>query len=158
MIKEQRKMEFEYECGTVTTPTGVVTHFVRVKDITQVIKQLVTELNKAGQLVYLDNLKHDNLWLHASADKGGKTTKLILQVINQKNRHSIDNAKLIGYFEGKDNRENLELVFGPLLRSIQQCANNIADLQLTRPPAMEESHSCSESNGKLLFFCLYIVL
>ena len=65
--------------------------------------------------MYLDNSNKNCLWLHVALDKGGKTTKLILQVINQKKKHSIDNAKLIGYFEGKDDRVNLESIFGPLL-------------------------------------------
>ena len=43
------------------------------------VRQMVTELGKARQLMYVDNLPEDNLWIHASADKGGKSTKLILQ-------------------------------------------------------------------------------
>ncbi len=85
--KELRKMEFEYECGTVTSSTGEVVHFVRVKDVREVVKQLVGELYKADQLTYLQNLQEDKLWLHVSVDKGGKSTKLIMQVINQQDRH-----------------------------------------------------------------------
>ncbi|XP_072044374.1 uncharacterized protein [Amphiura filiformis] len=134
MQKEQRRMEFQYECGTVTATTGEKVHFVRVKDVKEVVTQLVTELLKAGELLYLNNLGQKSLWLHVSADKGGKSTKLILQVINQKDRHSIDNAKLLAYFEGKDNRVNMEEVFGPILEELQKCAANIAELQLVLPP------------------------
>ena len=49
---------------------------------------MVTELGKARYLMYVDNLPEDSLWIHA--DKGGKSTQLILQVINQNDRHSIN--------------------------------------------------------------------
>ncbi|XP_072025156.1 uncharacterized protein [Amphiura filiformis] len=94
------------------------------------------------QLIYLDNLQANKLWLHVAADKGGKTTKLILQVINQKDRHSIDFAKLIGYFEGKDNRANLEAVFGPVLTALQECVDNIAELNLQRPLPDQPTEAC----------------
>ena len=50
-------MEFEYECGTVTSVAGDVTHFVRVKNVKAVVTQTVAELKKVDQLIYLDNLK-----------------------------------------------------------------------------------------------------
>ena len=105
--REQNKYELEYECGTVTSSTQEVIRFIRVKDVKEVMIQMVNELRESNQLIYLDNLHEDNLWLHVSADKGGKSTKLILQVINQQDRHSIDYAKLLAFYEGKDNRVNI---------------------------------------------------
>ena len=138
--KDLKKMEFAYDCGTVTSSTGEVLHFVRVDSIKEVVTQLVNELRKAGEIVELDNLKSDHLWLHAACDKGGKSTKLILQVINQRSRHSMDLTKLIGYYEGKDNRVNLEAVFGPLLKELQECCVNISLLELERPSIPPTSH------------------
>ena len=131
-----------------------------MSDVRQVVKQLVNELRRANQLIYLDNLAENALWLHTACDKGGKTTKLILQVINQQNRHSMDNAKLIGYFEGKDNRVNLEAVFGPLLTSLQTCCENISQLQLLRPPpppthgipACRDHQKCDGKRKELILF------
>ena len=56
MIQVKRKMEFEYECGTVTPVTGDVTHFVRLKDVKAVVFQIVNELRKVNQLIYIGNL------------------------------------------------------------------------------------------------------
>ena len=137
--KETKKIELQYECGTVTASTGEIVHFVRVANVKEVVFQLVNELRKAQQLIYLDNLDTDALWLHIACDKGGKSTKLILQVINQKDRHSIDFAKLIGYFEGKDDRYNLEQIFGPIIKDLEDTCRNISELQLFRPPPLPPS-------------------
>ena len=112
-----------------------------MSDIRQVVHQIVDNLRKANQLINLENLEEHSLWLHVALDKGGKSTKMILQVINQKNRHSIDYAKLIGYFEGKDNRSNLEEIFGPLFTALEEYARDIASLQLVRPQP-EQSPVC----------------
>ena len=69
MLQEQRKTESEYECGTVTSVTGNVTQFVRVKDVKAIVLQLVNELKKVNQLIYLDNLEENPLWVHLSSDK-----------------------------------------------------------------------------------------
>ena len=163
LTKELKQIEFQYDCGTVTSSTGNVVHFVRVLDVKEVVSSMVNELRKANELIYLDNLEPDHLWLHAAADKGGKSSKLILQVINQKRRHSMDVAKLIGYFEGKDNRANLEAVFGPILRDLQECAANISELYLerpTQPPSLDKKHhDHHNSDGKLLnaLFCFVLI-
>ena len=126
-----------------------MTHFVRVKDVKAVVSQIVNELRKVNQLIYLDNLEENSLWLHLSADKGGKSTKLILQIINQKNRHSIDNAKLLAYYEGKDDRRNIQEVFGPVFKAVQDCAANIAELCLPRPelPLPVHGPCCSQHSN-----------
>ncbi len=96
-----------------------------MSDIKQVVCQLVNNLRNTGQLVYLDNVDKECPWLHVAADKGGKSTKLILQVINQQHRHSMDHVKLIRYFEGKDDRMNMESIFGPILSALQECVRDI---------------------------------
>ncbi len=144
---ELKDIELEYECGTVTSSTGDLVHFVRVKDIQQVVCQLVNDLRTANQLVYLNNLDEDCLWLHVATDKGGKSTKMILQVINQSRRHSMDFAKLIGYFEGKDDRWNMELIFGPVYKALQQCVADIANLNLQRPLHEQMPPVCQDPNN-----------
>ncbi len=141
---ELKEIEFKYECGTVKSSTGELVHFVRVSDIKEVVTQIVSDLYKSDELVYLNNLDVNSLWIHIAADKGGKTTKLILQIINQKSRHSIDFAKLIGYFDGKDDRNNLELVFGPVLKDLQKCVAEIASLKLPRPVKKPEGSVCKQ--------------
>ena len=116
--KELHEMEYTYECGNVTTPAGNIIDFVRVSDVREVIKGMVNDLQAAEKLITLSNLDADTLWLHVSGDKGGKTTKLILQVISANDRHSIQQAKLLGLFEGKDSRNNRYL--GRCSRSCKQ--------------------------------------
>ena len=60
---ELRQVELDYECGTVTSSDGERENFVRVSDIKQVVCQLVNDLRNAGQLVYLDNVDKECLWL-----------------------------------------------------------------------------------------------
>ena len=98
-------MEFEYECGTFTSASGDKLQFVCVVSVEDVVKKTVNDLRNAGLIQQLENTTDETLWLHISANKGGKSTKLILQVINvsEDGRHSIKQCMLIGFFEGKDN-------------------------------------------------------
>ena len=140
---ELQTMEYTYECGTVTSLTGDIIEFVRVKDVKEVVQHTVSELYKCKQLMNLDNVPPETLWLHISGDKGGKSTKLILQVINSKERHSIKFAKLLGFFEGKDSQDNIQKVFGGLLKDLQETANNIGVMNLKRPPTCNQQAASS---------------
>ena len=51
MQREQNKYELEYECGTVTSSTQDVIHFICVKDVKQVVQQMVNELRNSNQLI-----------------------------------------------------------------------------------------------------------
>ncbi|XP_072016284.1 uncharacterized protein [Amphiura filiformis] len=145
--QEIRNMEFEYECGTFTSSSGDEIQFVRVANIEEVVKKTVNDLHSAGLLKLLENVPQDTLWLHISADKGGKSTKLILQVINvgEGSRHSIKQCKLLAFFEGKDNRQNIEEVFGPILQQLNEMCSKIGELKLQRLT----SPNCHQS-GNLL--------
>ena len=118
---------------------------------------------KSNNLCYLNNLPSDTLWLHVSGDKGGKSTKLMLQIINSHDRHSIKKAKLLGLFEGgTDNRYNIDQAFGSLLYELQTVAANIADLNLYRPACREPHPSlpqkqCDSEKGKLFYLFIYLL-
>ena len=73
-------MEFKYECGTFHTPSGDKIHFVIVVNVEEVIRKTVNDLRKAGLHQQLENIPDDMLWVHVSADKCGKSTKLNLQI------------------------------------------------------------------------------
>ena len=90
-------------------------------------------LRQRGQLALLDNTEDDTLWCHISGDKGGRSTKILLQIINGTNRHSIKSAKMLGMFEGgKDSRHNIEMAFKPVFDQIRELAADF-DLDLDRP-------------------------
>ena len=160
---EIRDMEFTYECGTATSPCGDTINFVRVKDVLEVIKRMVTQLQETNRLVCLSNLPPETLWLHVSGDKGGKSTKLILQVINSKDRHSIQYTKLLGLFEGKDSRYNIEQVFSPIFNALHAASLEIDKLNLQRPcddllrdPCQLSCTTCSSEEGMFsgFYYCL----
>lgn len=156
-LKEQMQdMQFEYECGTFNTPAGEKIDFVRVVNIEEVIRKTVDDLRKAGLLQKLGNISDDTLWVHVSADKGGKSTKLILQIINvaEGARHSIKQCKILGFFEGKDNRLNLEEVFGPTLTKLKEVVGNIAALNLQRPTFTKLSSKRKPAPGRQIIIFL----
>ena len=111
-----------------------------------------------GYLQQLENTTNETLWLHISADKGGKSTKLILQVINvsEDGRHSIKQCKLIGFFEGKDNRQNLEEAFGPIVQQLKDLCSNISNLHIERPNFTSMPLKRTPAPGKLHFLLLII--
>ena len=155
-LKDQMQdMQFEYECGTFNTPSGdEKIHFVRVVNVEEVVKKTVEDLRKAGLLQQLENIPDDMLWVHVSADKGGKSTKLILQIINvaEGARHSIKQCKILGFFEGKDNRLNLEEVFGPTLTKLKETVDNISSLNLQRPTFTKLSSKRKPAPGRQIIY------
>ena len=77
-------MEFEYECGNFKSSSGKAVFFLRVINIADVIKKSVHQLNASGLLVKKSNVPDNVLWILLSGDKGGKSTKLLLQFLNCK--------------------------------------------------------------------------
>lgn len=71
-------MEFEYECGDFESATGKKVSFVRVVNISEVVKQSVAQLSKRGLLVKKSNIPNNVLWVLLTGDEGGKSTKLLL--------------------------------------------------------------------------------
>lgn len=40
------------------------------------------------------------LALHVTGDKGGSSTKLLVQILNSTKQHSVKSSKLLAFFEG----------------------------------------------------------
>ena len=54
-------------------------------------------------------------------DKGGPSTKILCELLNCRASHSFKTAKLLGIFEGaKDDHDNIELIFGPILEQVDK--------------------------------------
>ena len=77
-------MEFEYECGNFISFSGKKVSFVRVTNISDILTKTVAQLNESGLLMKKSNIPENVLWALLSGDKGGKSTKLLLQVLNSK--------------------------------------------------------------------------
>ena len=137
-LKEEiSAIEFEYECISfqdTTNDKGNTIHTIRATNVRDVINRTVKGLQDSGQLETLTNCPRETLWIHISGDKGGKSTKLMMQIINSSNRHSIKSAKLLGMFEGgKDNRNNIEMAFTPIFEQLKELAEDF-NLDLACPP------------------------
>lgn len=124
-------MEFEYECGNFASSTGKQVSFVRVTNVSDVVKKSVNQLNESGFFVEKSNIPKNLLWVLLTGDKGGKSTKLLLQFLNCKEQHSIHTARLLAIFEGdKDNYQCIQKVFGPVIEETKKVLSNITELDL----------------------------
>ena len=91
----------------------------------------MTQLNESGALDKKGNIPDNVLWVLLSGDKGGKSTKLLLQFLNCNDPHSVHTARLLEIFEGdKDNYECIEKVFGPVINETKKVLSNISKLNL----------------------------
>ncbi len=76
-----------------------------------------------------------------------------MQVINQQDRR-YRYAKLLGYFEGKDSRLNLEQIFGPLLVEIQNVLKKLQHLELLGPEPSPANQVCLHCSPQELSKCM----
>ena len=131
-IREHLKfMEFEYDCGNFESSTGKKVSFVRVADVSDVVKKSVNQLNVSGLFVEKSNIPNNLLWVLLTGDKGGKSTKLLLQFLNCKEQHSIHTARLLAIYEGdKDKYECIQKVYGPVIEETMKVLSNIIELDL----------------------------
>ena len=129
-------LEFEYECGTFKRTSNnseeeKTISFLRATNVSEVVKQTVKELSNNGHLQHQSNVPDNVLWVLLTGDKGSRSTKLLLQVLNTREQHSIQAARLLAIFEGdKDNYECLNEVFKPVIDQVVEAASNIAKLKI----------------------------
>ena len=71
------------------------------------------------------------MWVLLKGDKGGKSTKLLLQFLNCKEQYSIHTACLLAIYEGnKDNYQCTQKVFGPVIEETMKVLSHITKLDL----------------------------
>ena len=131
-IREHLKsMEFEYECGNFESSNGKKVSFVRVANVCDVGKKSVTQLSESDFLAEKSNIPKNLFWVLLTGDKGGKSTKLLLQFLNCKEQHSIHTARLLAIYEGdKDNYQCMQKVFGPVIEETMKVLSHITELDL----------------------------
>ena len=124
-------MEFEYECGNFKKGNGKKASFVRVANVSDVVKKSVTQLNESGFFVEKSNIPKNLLWVLLTGDKGGKSTKLLLQFLNCNDQHSIHTARLLAIYDGdKNNYQCIQKVFDPVIEETMKVLSNITELDL----------------------------
>lgn len=126
-----KSLEFEYECGEFVTSSEKKVSFIRVSNFTDVLTQTVEELKQSRHLISHSNIPDNVLWTLFTGDKGGKSTKLLLQILNCKEQHSVHCARLLAIFEGdKDSYECLEKVFKPIIDEAIQVLSDLPALNI----------------------------
>ena len=131
--------EFVYEAGNFEAG-GKKVSFVRVTSILEVIQKSVLALHRSKQLIPIPNTPVDCLHVLVTGDKGGSSTKILLQFQNCEKTHSVKMSKLLGVFDGaKDSRECIVNAFGPLFSQLQKLSDEIASLKLPCPLILESS-------------------
>ena len=146
-----KALEYEYEGATFVGDgkNSPKVSVVRLSDVKQVIKDAVSELVKNNLMEQLTNCADNKLWLHVSGDKGGKSTKLVMQVLNCKKRQSVQSAIVLGMFEGdKDSRFNVGTAFGPLFLALEATASELKDLHISCPVFQEQSSRPEVTKGR----------
>ena len=99
--------------------------FLRVVNIADVIKKSVHQLNVSGLLVKKSKVRDNVLWILLSGDKGGKSTKLLLQFLNCNEQHSVCSARLLAIFKGdKDSYQCMEKGFGPVITAVKEVVSD----------------------------------
>ena len=122
--------------------------FVRVADVSDVMTKTVAQMNESGLLVKKNNIPENVLWVVLSGDKGGKSTKLLLEFLNCREQHSVNTARLLAIFEGdKDNYECIQKVFGPVIDETRKILADVSQLNL-KVDLPECASTCSKTNDK----------
>ena len=81
-------------------------------------------------------------------DKGGPSTKILCEFFNCRASHSFKTAKFLGTFEGaKDDHENIELIFGPILEGVEKLqVTDLSEINIRREQNSDLDKS--EKNGE----------
>ena len=127
------KLEMPFESGTFATQGGKTINFVGVVNVKEIIEQMVEELTESNSLKSSENKNENTFYISLLGDKGGTSTKLLLQVLNTNDSlvHSHCSAKMTAIYEGdKESRESIEAIFSNLIGQIQDTCKNIKALYL----------------------------
>ena len=137
-------VSFQHECGERVEQGGKMVTFLCVTDPVDVIKRTVKELHAAGELDPLSPVSKRELRLMLSVDKGGASTKMMLQVLDTKMRHSTRRARLLAFFEGgKDSHENMREIFSPIFSCLADAIEKGHLLGFSYPPTNASSVSAA---------------
>ena len=121
--------EFVYEAGSFEAE-GKKVSFLRVTSILEVIQKSVLALQGSKRLIPIPNTPVDCLHVLVTGDKGGSSTKILLQFQDCERMHSAKTSKLLGVFDGaRDSRLCIANAFGPLFIELQKLSNKISALQ-----------------------------
>ena len=101
--------ELPFESGTYQTAgdNPKTVNFVRITQADDVMNMVIKGLDEAKLLENLPRLPNDEVYVLLTGDKGGSSTKVMLQILNNKSGQSVNSAKLIGIYEGEKEIGNM---------------------------------------------------
>ncbi|XP_072016386.1 uncharacterized protein [Amphiura filiformis] len=91
--------------------TGSSVAFARVKSLEDYITSHILKQLSMKNL-WQDDKFNDEYWIKIGGDKGGCSTKLTMQLVNQREPNSRDSTNIIAMFNGTDTTENMQKVYG----------------------------------------------
>ena len=109
------ELSFEFEWGFYNTADNKTVRFLRVADTADVLWRTVSWLRTSDQLQHIPCYVPGELRLLVTIvtiDKGGPSIKMVIQVLNCRNRHSTKTARLLAFFRGGlDTYDNMKKCF-----------------------------------------------
>ena len=106
--------KFEYECGHFKVNKHCkdrTVYFVRIKNFREVLEQHRKNLIESSGLTIVSVIPINKLIVLLCGDKGGGQTKLLFQLLDCRDIHSIWKVKPLAIFEeASDSREHIEKV------------------------------------------------
>ena len=114
-VRQRRdELSFKFEWGFYNTADNKTVRFLRVTDTADVLRRTVSWLRTSDQLLHIPCYVPGELRLLVTIDKGGPSTKMVIQVLNCRNRHSTKTARLLAFFRGDvDSYDNMKKVLQP---------------------------------------------
>ena len=82
-------MPFEAGIYTTSGEDPKYVSFVRITGVNVVLREMIDELVSSKLFTSLPNTPNQELYLLLSGDKGGNSTKLMLQILNTKSSQSV---------------------------------------------------------------------
>ena len=131
-IQEHLKsMEFEYECGNLSKFKWKESVFWKSSQCVWCSKEICNPTEWKWLFGWKEQHPKKFAVVLLTGDKGGNSTKLLLQFLNCKEQHSIHTARLLATYEGnKDNYRCMQKVFGPVIKETIKVLSNITELDI----------------------------
>ena len=147
MLKSEGTLEMPCETSTYVTSESKTVHFARVLKLYYPL-WFVNELLTCVSLSAPQNIPDNMLYVMMAGDKSSSSTKILLQVLSVKSESQHSTHFTNGIFEGdEDSWECVEVIFGHLIRSVQENCNRIKSLHLKCHENLNYTHQSTENNS-----------
>nr|XP_054764922.1 uncharacterized protein LOC129271647 [Lytechinus pictus] len=92
---------------------------VTVHSITSTVIHLLEQYYELDELIQLDTLPKDEVWVKLGGDKGGDTFKMMIQIANVRSPNCLRNTQVVALFPGQDSAYNLEVTMKEMAAEVE---------------------------------------